>query len=554
MPKSSGYMVYQELMDFLNRMAGEYPHLCELESAGKSYQGRDIWAVILTNKKTGCHATKPAIYIDGNHHAGEVTGSAVAVYTIEYLLENYSKNAEVKDLLDTKTFYIIPRVSPDGAELYLTTPFMLRSSVRPYPDEETGEGLVPEDVNGDGLILQMRWEDPAGQWKISEKDQRVMARRKPGETGGRYFRMMTEGCFRYFNGVEMKQARPKWGLDLNRNYPGSWHPASQQTGPGPYPFSEPETRTVGSFFQQRPNIAIALSYHTSGGYILRARTAGPDRDIPRPDLTAYLATGRRGQAITGYPCVSIFEGFTMDQRRPSTGSFIDFSYDIRGIMSYAVELWDLHGRAGIQKRDLKQRMLLSEDQAEEDDVAVMAYIDKELSGEGFHAWTVFQHPQLGAVEIGGLDPKYMRQNPPVKLLEQECHKNCLFSLMLAETTPGITVHDMRLEKTAEGEYDFSCAIKNMGYLPTSGSQQAETVKAVRPIKVKVDLAGGVSLFAGKAYEEMPHLPGWSSGSYGLERKIRFVFKTGRGFQGNKLADLLVETERAGTVAREIAIP
>lgn len=553
LPQTPRYLEYKELVDFLKKVEKQYPDLVELESAGKSYEGRDIWAAILTQKKTGAHSAKPAIYIDGNHHAGEVTGSVVCVYTIEYLLENYEKNAEVKALLDSRTFYILPRISPDGAELYLTSPFTLRSSVRPYPDEDSGEGLMPEDVDGDGRILQMRWEDPAGQWKISEKDPRVMARRKPGETGGKYYRMVTEGLFLQFDGVELKQGRPRWGLDLNRNYPGNWHAANQQTGPGPYPFSEPETRAVGDFFLRHPNIAMTLSYHTSGGYILRARTAGPDRDIPRQDLMAYLATGRQGQEITGYPCVSIFEGFTMDQRRPSTGSFIDFAYDVRGIMAYAVELWDLHGRAGVPRRDLRQRLMLSEDQAEEDDVKVMAYIDKELAGEGFDPWKEFDHPQLGKVEIGGLDPKFMRQNPPLKLLEQECHKNCMFSLMLAETLPQIQLCNTRCGKIAEGQYEFTCAVKNTGYLPTSGSQQAQAVKAVKPLKVKLSLAKGVSLLTGKTYEELPHLPGWSSGAFGLERKIRFLFKVEKGFKGKSLGTLVVETERAGTVTTAIPL-
>lgn len=556
MPLTSRYLAYKDLVDFLKKAEKDYPDLVELESIGKSYEGRDIWEITITQKKTGNPALKPAIYIDGNHHAGEVTGSAVCLYTIEHLLQNYATNPESKTMLDAKTFYIVPRISPDGAELYLSTPFMLRSSVRPYPDEDLGEGLVPQDVDGDGFILQMKWEDPAGQWKMSEKDSRVMARRRPGEVGGKYFRVVSEGLFQNFDGVEIKQARPKWGLDLNRNYPGNWHAANQQTGPGPFPFSEPETRAVGDFLLHHPNIAMSLSYHTSGGYILRARTAGPDRDMPQPDLTAYLATGRRGQDITGYPCVSIFEGFTADERRPSTGSFIDFAYDIRGIPAYAVELWDLQGRAGVPRRDLKQRMTLSEEQAEDDDVKVMAYIDKELASEGFHAWKEFNHPQLGKVEIGGLDPKFMRQNPPVKLLEQECHKNCLFSLMLAQTMPGIGLLDAKCEKTGDREYGFSCAVKNAGYLPTSATQQAQTVRAVKPIKVKVALAEGVTLLAGKPYDELPHLPGWGSmgGSYGLEKKIRFVFKTDSSFRGKRLATLTVETERAGIVTKEVFVP
>ncbi|MGI6642467.1 MAG: M14 family metallopeptidase [Bacillota bacterium] len=555
MPKtSSKYLKYEEIDDFLNEAQRNYPDLIEVQSIGKSFEGRDILSCIITHKPSGDHWTKPAMYIDGNHHAGEVTGSAVCLYTIEYLCENYPKDPVVKDLLDNRTFYIVPRVSPDGAELYLTTPYLLRSSVRPYPDEDLGEGLIPEDVDGDGLILQMRWKDPAGQWKVSEKDPRVMARRKPGEIGGEYYRVVTEGVFRSWNGVEIKEARPKWGLDLNRNYPGNWHPASQQTGPGPFPFSEPETRAIGDFFHTHPNIAMALSYHTSGGDILRPRTAGPDKDMNPGDLRMLQAIGRRGHEITGYPCVSIFEGFTVDQRRPSTGSFIDFTYDVLGIMVFAVELWDLNGRAGIPKRELKNRLNLSEDQQEEDNIKIAQFVDKELAGEGWHPWKPFNHPQLGEVELGGIDPKFVRQNAPPRLLGQECHKNTVFSLMLAGTLPRLVAEAMTCTEIGEGQYEFSFAVKNVGYLPTSSTGQAQTVKSVGPLKIRVKLEQGVTLVAGKEYEEIPHLPGWGQGAFDLEKKVRLVLRTSNSQSGAKLALVSVESQRAGTVSVEVTVP
>ncbi len=555
MPKTSThYHKYEEIVSFLYRCEKDYPDLVEVISLGKSYEGRDIRGCIITQKNTGAHHLKPAIYVDGNHHAGEVTGSAVCLYTIEYLLENYESDPGVKALLDGRTFYIVPRVSPDGSEKYLTTPFTLRSSVRPYPDEDLGEGLVPEDINGDGLILQMRWEDPLGQWRISDKDPRVMAKRKVGEIGGKYYRMVTEGLFNAWNGVEIKMARPRWGLDLNRNYPGNWHPSSQQTGPGPFPLSEPETRAVGDFFLGHPNIAFAFSHHTYGGDILRPKTGGADRDMERGDLRMYQAIGRRGQEITGYPCVSIFEGFTVDQRRPSTGSFLDFAYDVRGIMAMAVELWDLEGRAGIPKRDLKQRMILSDEHHEEDSVKILQFVDKELAGEGWHAWTEFDHPQLGKVELGGLDPKFLRQNPPLKLLTQECHKNTVLTLMLAGTLPKLEVHDAKCSKIGEGLYEFTGALKNMGYLPTCSSHQAQLVRAVGQLKLKVQPEQGVELVSGKEYDEIPHLPGWAEGPFGQEKKIKLVFRSSsRDNSGTagKLATLKVESERAGSVSVDI---
>ena len=104
------------------------PGLTCLESAGKSGEGREIWVMTLSDMSTGDPEDKPAIYIDGNFHAGEVTGSMINLYTIRHTLENYGNDERITKLLQRYTLYVIPRVSPDGAEMYLTTPETLRSS------------------------------------------------------------------------------------------------------------------------------------------------------------------------------------------------------------------------------------------------------------------------------------------------------------------------------------------------------------------------------------------------------------------------------------------
>ncbi|MFN8378084.1 MAG: M14 family zinc carboxypeptidase [Anaerolineae bacterium] len=107
------YFKHDELTAHLQALAAAYPGLASLESLGKSWQGRNIWAMTLTNSATGPAADKPAFYIDAHIHAEEVATSHTALYTIWYLLSNYGEDAEATWLLDHTAFYILPRVNPD---------------------------------------------------------------------------------------------------------------------------------------------------------------------------------------------------------------------------------------------------------------------------------------------------------------------------------------------------------------------------------------------------------------------------------------------------------
>lgn len=146
---------YEELTNLLKAYAQEYPNLLKLESIGKSHEGRDVWLVTVTNFETGPGAEKPALWVDGNIHASEVTASAAAMYFINALVTRYGTDANITSALDTRAFYVVPRVNPDGAEWALADkPKYVRSSTRPYQyDEERVEGLLEEDINGDGRIL-----------------------------------------------------------------------------------------------------------------------------------------------------------------------------------------------------------------------------------------------------------------------------------------------------------------------------------------------------------------------------------------------------------------
>lgn len=544
------YHSYDEIRAFLQDCIREYPDLCRIECIGKSYRGREILMIEITNKKTGPGADKPGIYADGNTHAGEVTGCEVILYTVKQILEGYGRDPRITRLVDTRVFYFIPRITVDGSEYYLTTPYMLRSSLHPWPkDADDMPGLYPEDIDGDGKILQMRVKNPDGVWKVSEKDPRIMVRRRPDDLGspdGVYYDVYTEGLVREYDpDLPVKPASSKYRLDFNRQYPTNWSLPIRQPGSGDYPFSEPEMKAVGDFYLAHPNIVSSMAYHTSGGVLLRPFCTQADRAMDERDLTLYRAVGEIGQEVTGYPCLSVFEGFTWDQQKPEVGSDLEWAYETLGVMAFETELWDMRGRAGIPRRSLQQMKALTEKEREEDVLKLLKWNDEQMGGKLFHNWRPFRHPQLGEVEIGGWEPKMGRQNPPVSLLEEECRKNAEFNLVRAAISPRLIIEKAALEPLAEGVYKILVVVKNEGYLPTHVTYQALKVKQAKPVKVALS---GASLISGKAEQEVGHLGGRAGGG---DTKVKVTWVV-RADKGTKVT-VTAHAPRAGKARAEVVV-
>ena len=218
------FLRYDEMVAWLHDLASRFPHVMSLETYGKSHKGRDLWIATITDSTTGSHNTKPAHWIDANIHATEVTGGVAALYILEYLASHHGKDHHVTEALRTRTFYIVPRVNPDGVEdALLYRPLYHRSSVRSWPwrDGHRWPGLSVEDIDGDGAVRTMRIADPDGAWTEHADDSRVMV---PVGTlgvapGTQRYRLLDEGVLENFDGFTIPMPRDSAGLDLNRNFP-----------------------------------------------------------------------------------------------------------------------------------------------------------------------------------------------------------------------------------------------------------------------------------------------------------------------------------------------
>jgi len=496
------YYRYEHLTELLHNWAERYAHIVDIESIGKTYEGRDIWALTVTNKATGPHNEKPATFVDANIHAGEVTGCATVLWLLNHLLTGYGSDERVTRLLDETVLYAVPGIMLDGMEVYLTSPGRMRSSTRPYPEPEQQEGLVRGDLDGDGRSLQMRVKDPNGPWKVSPDDDRVMIKREPDETGGDYYFVLPEGTIKDWDGGAVKIAPDLLGLDLNRNFPHDWAPEWKQRGAGELPLGEPETRALAEFMMARPNIFASQHFHTWSGVILRPSSGQPDEDLPKLDLAVYKALGKMGEDETGYKCVSIYHDFAYDKKTPIYGAVLDWVYSTFGAYAYSTELWSLPQRAGIEITDY---IGWGREHPAEDDVAMAKTLTELSDGEGIAEWTAFDHPQLGPVEIGGWDYKFGFQNPPGTALEDVTSGNAMFVVRKMGTAPRIVFHDAKAESLGGDMYRVSAIVQNTGFLPTYVSERGKATGKIKP--VRVEIGGDVTLVSGKVEADLGHLDG-----------------------------------------------
>ena len=564
-PRFDTFYRHDELTRLLQDYAAAVPQLVELRSIGKSHEGRDIWVIVVTNTATGAHTDKPAFWVDGNIHAAELTASTAVLYYLHTLVQGFWADSaigrQVTELLNTRALYLCPRLNPDGAELALADrPRHIRSSTRRYPyDELPVDGLTVEDIDGDGRILTMRIPDPHGAWKPHPTEPRLMVAREPGEFGGTYYRLMPEGTLEHFDGLTIKVNPDAEGLDLNRNFPAFWRQEFEQVGAGPYPTSEPEVRAMVDFICRHPNIGAGISYHTHSGVILRPMGTQSDDDMTPEDLWSYKRFSELGTRHTGYPAVSIWHDFKYHPKQVITGTQ-DWLYEHLGALFWVVELWSPNREAGIS--DYKW-IDWYRDHPVEDDLKLLKWSDTACGGAAHVDWTPFQHPQLGAVEIGGWDKMNYWRNPPPALREREVEKFPAWMNQVALSLPRLELLRTEVRALGPDTWRVRLAVANSGWLAASVTKRAVERKVVRGVIFEIHLPEddlAVTLVSGLPRMEGPHLgghaPATSQQAFLPDRSVTSDRAMGewivRAPRGTRLA-VSARADRAGAVHSEVVL-
>ena len=447
---------YNEMTGALHSLANAYPELLSIESVGKSVGGKELWFLTLNNPATGTDRSKTAMYIDGNIHGNEIQAAETVLYTIWYLCKSYGKIDRITELIDERSFYFFPMANPDGREVWFyeaSTPHYLRGGIRPVDNDHDGmkDEDGPEDLDGDGHITNMWIRDPLGRYEINEEDPRFFIRVARDAPPGGWSRIGQEGIDNDDDGRVNEDG--KGGYDPNRNWPADWQPEWIQFGATDYPFSLPETKVVGDFLYDHPNVAAVQSYHNSGGMILQGPSASYIT-YPRADVQTHAIIAEEGEKMLPYydSMIGWKDLYTVH------GGEDGFTYESLGIISFTNELWTEKNMFKTGESPSGEEQQFFRDHLQFEDVMVPY---KEVD-----------HPTYGKVMVGGTT-KYSGRVSPPWLMEEDCHRNFAFTMFHADQMPLLKWGALDVKKIGDQLWKVTIEVANDKLIPSRTAMAAK---------------------------------------------------------------------------------
>ncbi|MBP1662036.1 MAG: C-terminal target protein [Thermoplasmatales archaeon] len=272
------YHSYQDLADELHSLQQNYSSLMSLSSIGKTYEGRDIWLVKLSDN-VETDEDEPGVLFMAAHHGNEWPGVEICLFFIRYMLENSQNTSlpQVQEILDSTQIYLIPMVNPDG----------VTADTRKNCAPNHGSFGKKPSITSYGVNLNRNYDDP---WYLA------------------YLFPL-----RYYLPIILP--------DASFNYRG------------PYPFSENETKAVRDFASSH-DFSISISYHSYGEFIIYPWMHTTKQT---PDEMLFRSVGENISAINGYYLL-IKNDRLIPLYGGTLGSSENWLYREKGVLAYTVEV------------------------------------------------------------------------------------------------------------------------------------------------------------------------------------------------------------------------
>ncbi len=514
----------------LGEIAKAHPECATLLPIGFSRAHNELAVLRLSNGEPP--KAQPAILVVANIDGPQTFSSAVALNHAQAIAEGFASDERIKKFLSNTTLYVLARANPDAAAARFAKPlFELEATgtgVDDDRDRRDGED-PPSDVDGDGVIAWMRWKDPEGEWIADPTDARAMVKAdaKKGQLGE--YKLAQEG--RDSDHDEKASEDALHDAIVNQNFPHEWQEHGAHAGR--FPMDEPEARAIAEFMLLHKDIAMVVTYGTLDTLVEKAKSvadnAPPQKRIPaagwlESDAGLLAELSKRYGEITSNKTKG---------RGVESGSFQAWVYQHRGLWSLSIPLWDMPTEVKKKegepasgdapggdkppakeaesaevaktddaakppgksdKPDKSEKKDKKDETKPNEDVLRLKWIDANSESARFIPWKSFQHPELGAVEIGGFAP-FARSEPPKAEWPVIARKELDFLLSLGADLPRIAVSELSAKRLSPALIEVKATLLNDALLPVA-NKAAQRAQASRPLRARLVLPEGAKIVSG----------------------------------------------------------
>jgi hypothetical protein len=501
----------------------------------KSARGASIQAMFVGGLGPVPALERPRLLIVAGLNPDHAGGILVAGRLGTTLLDLAKDDEKLRALLARNTVEIIPCVAIDAVAAAHGSRFLepIRTNLRPVDDDRDGavDEDPAEDLDGDGVIVQMRVPDPLGEWRISDEDPRLLVKadRAKGEIGA--YRLEPEGLDNDGDGAINED--PPGGVDFDRNSPHGWKEFDPRAGTSAC--SEVETRGLIDHVLATRNVAAVLVLGHRDSLVETPpaqKNVNPVPDgIETEDRPLFEAVGEAYRKRTG------FEKKLEDK---PDGAFHQWAYFQYGVPAFGAKVFERPKPS--QAESLPGRgpeSLPSGKKAESEDAKRLLDSDVRLGGKGFVAWHPYKHPTLGDVEIGGFVP-LADVNPTEDRIDDLTRRHAQFVFDLLAMLPRAALLDVAAKPLGAGLHEVTAVVRNDGRFPTVlriGTRN----RAVMPSRLVLDLPADAFVLGDRRTQLEP------LGSAGQGRKVRWIVRAAAGTQ----AALSLWTEKAGEASATV---
>ena len=307
------YYTYPKMTQLLMDLEKNNSDIMSLDSIGKTYEGRDIWLVKLSDN-VELDEDEPSVLFMGAHHGDEKPAFEVLIFFIKYMIEKYGAQD-----IDDDNDGVINEDPFDGID----------NDQDGAIDEDPSEEQVTNAIDNTQIFI-IPMVNPDGVEANTRKN-----------------------CAPNYGPDGTNATITSYGVDLNRNYGYAWnYPylfpeayyledlTADDSGiyRGEKPFCENETKAVKNFIETH-NISISLSYHDYGEWMV---FPWMHSSMHTPHEALYRSIGTNMSKLNKYDLKIFGQSGTQEYLIPrlcgTPGSSENWLYGEHEIISYTVEL------------------------------------------------------------------------------------------------------------------------------------------------------------------------------------------------------------------------